>query len=125
MPQYLKIDGLKTSLRIVDTGDEVIDKSVDDRLASCLGAAEIYVQHSVGEDVTDFFNDDGVKELYEIAAYALATTYYQNPATITTGQQTNVDPVMNSIIGQLRGDYALRKDSVADDGSINQPSTFG
>lgn len=123
-PNAVTVDGLKRSLRIIDTGNTTIDTQTNAILTGCLNAAGQYVQNAVGTDVDGFFDGEKVRELYAIAVYALAATYYQNPASISTGQTYDVNPVLNSIVGQLRGEYAVQSGG-DDDGATSQSNTTG
>jgi|GEM_PF-803961 len=116
----IDIDSLKASLRILDTGDAAIDAQTDALLTGYLTAAKSYVQSAVGAD-EDFFQSADNEPLYQVAVLALATAYYQNPAAIGTGNVTEVNLVLNNIVGQLRA----RWKGDDDDGTTSQPGTAG
>lgn len=106
MATYLKItDGLKRSLGYLDE-DDSLDNGLQIRMSSALTAAESYVQGAIGTDVPDFYTSDNNKPLYTLVCNALAASYVQNPASITSGAVVTVDAVTNAVIGQLRGRYA-------------------
>lgn len=106
MATYLKItDGLKRSLGYLDE-DDSLDNGLQIRMSSALAAAENYVQGAIGTDVPDFYTSDNNKPLYTLVCNALAASYVQNPASITSGAVVTVDAVTNAVIGQLRGRYA-------------------
>ena len=106
MTTYLKItDGLKRSLGYLDE-DDSLDNGLQIRMSSALTAAESYVQGAIGTDVPDFYTSDNNKPLYTLVCNALAASYVQNPASITSGAVVTVDAVTNAVIGQLRGRYA-------------------
>lgn len=106
MATYLKItDGLKRSLGYLDE-DDSLDNGLQIRMSSALTAAENYVQGAIGTDVPDFYTSDNNKPLYTLVCNALAASYVQNPASVTSGAVVTVDAVTNAVIGQLRGRYA-------------------
>ena len=113
---------LKRSLRLLDTGDTEADANTEKLLLQCLNSAENYVQHAVGNELSDFFNSDDVKDIYNLAVTAIAGAYYQNPVALTTGSVVSIDLVSNSLIGQMRGRY----DTLTDGGdSYGSTSQFG
>lgn len=90
-----------------------LDGNDDDQLLkSYILAADSFVHNAIGEDVKDFYNDERVKPLVEVAVTSLAATYYENRLALSDTQKYPVDLTVNSIIGQLRGIYSL----VAEDG---------
>lgn len=93
------LDDLKLNLRI--------DGNEDDTLLNTeLNAAVSFVKNAVcgGEDDTDvFFERADVAPLFDNAVLALASTYYENRASVTEIQTYTVDAPVNSIIGTLRG----------------------
>lgn len=114
----IAVDGLKRQLRLLD--DDVTDDDVI-LLQQCLDAAESYIKGAIGDNDA-FYSLDTVTSIYPAAVYALATSYYQNPASLTTGNVVEVNQVLNSLIAQMRGKYALyMSESGDDDGTTSQP----
>lgn len=126
MASDITIDDLKTSLGLLDTGDEAIDQGVNARLQRALNAAVLTTQNAIGIEIPDFFDRDDIKERYQTAVLALAGTYYEYPISIGASNTYQVNPVYQSIVGQLRGAYALavhshQEDSEEeDDGQVNE-----
>lgn len=104
MTTYLSIDdGLKRALGFLDD-DGLLDQQAIERMKTTLIAAEKYVQGAIGNDNSDFYQQDDVKELYKLACNAIAANWYTHPSTAvssTTARQ---------IIGQLRGSYDEQED---------------
>ncbi|KRL02519.1 head-tail connector protein [Liquorilactobacillus capillatus] len=94
-----QLDDLKESLKI-DGSDE------DSVISGYLEAATQYVKGAVGDD-NKFWNDEKVKPLFNIAVLSLAGAYYTYRIPIVDVQSYEIDLTLNSIIGQLRGMYAL------------------
>ncbi len=91
------LETLKSSLRI-DGDDD------DELLKGYLSAATNYIKQSIGDenDVSGFYEMDGVSDLFETAVYALAGSYWTYRTSITAIAVNPVDLVVDSIIGQLR-----------------------
>lgn len=111
------VDYFKRSLRLTDTGDEDQDAATETLLQGCLDAAESFIQGAIGSDDGTFYQDNA--DIYLMAVYSLATAYYQNPSALGNGVAP-IDLVMNALIGQLRGRYAVTKEGT-DDGNNQQP----
>lgn len=95
----IELDEFKNLMRV--DGDE------DDTLMQMyLDAAQRFIQTAVGAD-TEFFGKDTVTKLYETATYALAGSYYTYRISTSETAIMPIDATMNSIIGQLRGQYDL------------------
>jgi len=106
MKTFLTInDGLKRTLGYLDD-DTITDKSVEQRMTMDLAAAERSIQMAVGEDNLDFYQSDGIKDLYTIACNAVAANFFNHPSSA----QPNLTE--QKIVGQLRGAYdeAMNKD---------------
>ncbi|MDE7510848.1 head-tail connector protein [Pediococcus pentosaceus] len=106
------LETLKLSLRI-DGDDD------DELLNGYLSAATSYIKQAIGDDnsVTGFYEMDGVSNLFETAVYALAGSYWYYRTSITSNTVNQVDLVLDSIIGQLRGLYNQKQDEVNDNGN--------
>lgn len=97
------LEDLKTSLRIDGDADDTL-------LQHYLNAANNYVKNAVADSETGsdaFFNDDNVDDMVTTATLAIASTYYEYRSSVTCMNIRDVDPVANSIICQLQGQYAL------------------
>lgn len=104
----VKLDDLKTSLRI--------DSSADDGLLKGYQlAAENYVKNAVGVDDDEFYAQKTVEPLFDVAVIALTSGYYTFRTSLSLVEAYPVDLATNSIIAQLRGVYA---DYLADKGGI-------
>lgn len=84
-----------------------LDGDQDDQLVEgYVAAARSFVKGAIGDD-DDFYQLADVKPLFESAVTALAATYYQYRLSLSDTQTYPVDLTVNSIIGQLRGRYAV------------------
>ncbi|QPR48981.1 head-tail connector protein [Lactococcus garvieae] len=83
----------------------------DDLILSYIEAAASFVTNAITEhqDEIDFFSLPTVKPLYETAVLALSGAYYTYRVALVDVQHFNVDLVLNSIIGQLRGKFDCYK----------------
>lgn len=79
--------------------DDLLDDQVIQRMESALNAAEIYVQGAVGEDKTDFYQNEKNLPLYKLACYAIGANWFNHPSTAVSSTTAK------AIIGQLRGSY--------------------
>lgn len=85
-----------------------LDGDQDDQLVQgYVDAAKAFVQGAIGDD-DSFYQLPDVKPLFESAVTALAATYYQYRLSLSDTQTYPVDLTVNSIIGQLRGRYAVK-----------------
>lgn len=89
--------------------DDLLDDQVIQRMESALNAAEIYVQGAVGEDKTDFYQNEKNLPLYKLACYAIGANWFNHPSTAVSSTTAK------AIIGQLRGSYD--ESEVSADGS--------
>lgn len=86
---------LKLSLRI--------DGNLDDELLDAyIRAAESYIKNAVGAD-ENFYADN---DLFDVAVVALASSYYTNRTALSNTQTYTINMTLNSIIGQLRGQWS-------------------
>lgn len=108
------LSDLKLSLRLDS------DEEDDTILNRNLIAAESYVKGAIGSDdglMEGFYELDNVKQSYEIAVIALASSYYTFRSSGMTGRVNTVDMTGNSIIAQLRGKYLKEKERREANGS--------
>ncbi|MDN7145270.1 head-tail connector protein [Liquorilactobacillus mali] len=92
------LNTLKNSLRI--------DSATDDTLLSqYILAAQKSIQTAVGSEIDNFYTQDSVLPLYNVATLAIASSLYQHRSALSDTQTYAVDLTSNSIIGQLRGIY--------------------
>lgn len=111
------LNDLKLSLRLDP------DEEDDTILNRNLTAAESYIKGAIGNDdglMKGFYELDSVKNSYEIAVIALASSYYTFRSSGMTGRVNTVDMTGNSIIAQLRGKYLKEKERREADGSEHQ-----
>lgn len=111
------LNDLKLSLRLDS------DEEDDTILNRNLTAAESYVKGAIGSDdglMKGFYDLDNVKQSYEIAVIALASSYYTFRSSSMTGRVNTVDMTGNSIIAQLRGKYLREKERREANGSEHQ-----
>lgn len=95
----ISVDKLKLSLRV--------DSNADDQLLSGYSlAAENYIKNAIGYDHDDFYKDDKVKDLFETAVIAQASAYYSFRTALSLVNSYPVEPVVDSIVSQLQGEYA-------------------
>lgn len=115
---YLTIkDGLEDLLGYID---DDLTEEMKTRMITCLNAAESFVQGSVGPDDGNFYQKNGVKNLYTVACNSYAATLFTYASIISVRRVNNVDDVCRSIIGQLRGKYDAKDDEVNNDGTEHQ-----
>ncbi|WP_076672683.1 head-tail connector protein [Lactiplantibacillus plantarum] len=108
------LETLKSSLRI-DGDDD------DELLKGYLSAATSYIKQAIGDDnsVLGFYEMEGVKDLFEMAIYALAGSYWTYRTSITAIAVNPVNLVVDSIIGQLRGLYSQKQYEVGTNDESN------
>ena len=92
--------------------DAMLDDQVNQRMASVLDAAEIYVQGAVGENKADFYQSEKILPLYKLACYAIGANWFNHPSTAVSSTTAK------AIIGQLRGSYD--ESEVSDDGTTSK-----
>lgn len=113
----LLLSDLKLSLRLDP------DEEDDTILNRNLTAAESYIKGAIGNDdglMKGFYELNSVKQSYEIAVIALASSYYTFRSSGMTGRVNTVDMTGNSIIAQLRGKYLKEKERREANGSEHQ-----
>ncbi len=106
------LEELKQLLYLDGTADDVL-------LQSYIDAADQFVKGAVGDDES-FWEDSHVKPLYNAAVKSLAATWYQNRLALSDTQTYEVDLTLHSILGQLRGWYAVKVGD--DDETTNKPA---
>ncbi|MCO4532234.1 hypothetical protein Si102_01857 [Streptococcus infantarius subsp. infantarius] len=74
--------------------------------------AETYVKNAVG-NADGFFEQENVKPLYDTAVLALASSYYTYRVALADAMTYPIDLTLNSVIGQLRGLYAVYEEGDA------------
>ncbi|MCT8395191.1 phage gp6-like head-tail connector protein [Weissella soli] len=95
----VSLEDLKSSLRV--------DSEADDKLLSgYILAALQYIKNAIGTENDAFYADASVTTLVDIATIALASGYYTFRTSLSLVQAFPVDLATNSIIAQLRGNYA-------------------
>lgn len=86
---------LKLSLRIDgDIDDELLDMYIN--------AADIFIKNAIGATDDFYVNND----LFDTAVVALASSYYTNRTALSNTQTYTINMTLNSIIGQLRGQWS-------------------
>lgn len=84
-----------------------VDGNEDDSLIQMyLNAANIFVKNGIGSNDA-FFEQADIKPVFKTAVLAYAGTLYQYRASVSDVQPFDVNSTCNSIIGQLRGKYAI------------------
>ena len=101
-----ELDEFKNLMRV--DGDE--DNAL---MQMYLNAAENFVHSAIGAE-NAFYALEVVDKLVTTAIYALAGSYYTYRISISEITIAPIDATMNSIIGQLRGQYDLWKESDLD-----------
>lgn len=91
------VEKFKLALRI--DGDED-----DGLIETYLNAASNFVIHAVGPN-EEFYKEERVEPLFNVAVFSIAGTYYQYRMTLSDVQTYHIDQTADSIIGQLRGIY--------------------
>lgn len=100
-----------------------LDGTADDKLIQgYLDTANQFVKGAVGSD-DSFYRQKDVQPLFDNAVKSLAATYYQYRLSLSDTQAYPIDLTVNSIIGQLRGMYALKAGEDDENGNQSaQPS---
>ena len=84
-----------------------LDETDDTNLIDAyIKTAELFVKNAVG-NADGFFEQENVKPLYDTAVLALASSYYSYRVALTDTMTYPIDLTLNSVIGQLRGLYAV------------------
>ena len=84
-----------------------LDETDDTNLIDAyITTAETYVKNAVG-NADGFFEQENVNPLYDTAVLALASSYYTYRVALTDTMTYPIDLTLNSVIGQLRGLYAV------------------
>lgn len=84
-----------------------LDETDDTNLIDAyIATAETYVKNAVG-NADGFFEQEHVEPLYDTAVLALASSYYTYRVALTDTMTYPIDLTLNSVIGQLRGLYAV------------------
>ena len=109
------LDNLKVSLRV--------DSTIDDNLLNgYILAATNYIKNAIGTDDDKFYADENISSLLDVATIALASGYYTFRTSLSLVQAFPVDLATNSIIAQLRGNYA---DYLAEKGAFDGDRSIG
>lgn len=99
---------LKLSLRI--------DSNFDDELLDMyLSAASDFIKNAVGAPDDFYINND----LFDTAVVALASSYYTNRTALSNTQTYTINMTLNSIIGQLRGQWSEESENEEHQSSKN------
>lgn len=86
-----------------------LDESDDETLLSIyLDSAINFIKNAIGQEIGDvaFYTKAEVAKLFDTAVIALTGTYYTYRIAVTDTQSYQMDYTLNSIVGQLRGQYA-------------------
>ena len=86
-----------------------LDESDNDTLLSIyLDSAINFIKNAIGQEIGDvaFYTKNEVAKLFDTAVIALTGTYYTYRIAVTDTQSYQMDYTLNSIVGQLRGQYA-------------------
>lgn len=103
------VDDVKIALNLDDSDDTAL-------LGLYLKSAQNYVKNAIGEDKSGtFYAREDVADLYDTAVISLTGTYFTYRIALADTQSYPIDFTLNSIIGQLRGIYAVYE-SEADNG---------
>ena len=82
-----------------------------------LEAAENSIKNAIGEDKSGkFYAREDVASLLDVAAIAIAGSYYQYRLSLSDAQAYPINLTSNSIIGQLRGMYDVFKEEEVENG---------
>lgn len=101
-----------------------LDGNADDGLIQgYLDAAKQFVMGAVGSD-NSFYQQGDVQPLFDVAVKSLAATYYQYRLALSDTQTYPVDLTVNSIIGQLRGMFALKEGDDDENGGQSTQSSY-
>jgi len=84
-----------------------LDETDDTNLIDAyIKTAKLFVKNAVG-NADGFFEQENVKPLYDTAVLALASSYYTYRVALSDTMTYPIDLTLNSVIGQLRGLYAV------------------
>jgi uncharacterized phage protein (predicted DNA packaging) len=84
-----------------------LDETDDTNLIDAyIKTAKLFVKNAVG-NADGFFEQEHVEPLYDTAVLALASSYYTYRVALTDTMTYPIDLTLNSVIGQLRGLYAV------------------
>ena len=84
-----------------------LDETDDTNLIDAyIKTAKLFVKNAVG-NADGFFEQENVKPLYDTAVLALASSYYTHRVALSDTMTYPIDLTLNSVIGQLRGLYAV------------------
>lgn len=108
----VSVDDVKNVLYLDGTADNKL-------IQGYLNAANRFIMGAVGSD-DSFYQQKDVQPLFDIAVKSLAATYYQYRLSLSDIQTYPIDLTVNSIIGQLRGMFALKE---GDDDENDSQST--
>ena len=90
-----------------------LDESDDTALIpTYITTAESYIKNAVG-NADGFFEQENVKPLCDTAVLALASSYYTYRVALADAMTYPIDLTLNSVIGQLRGLYAVYEEGDA------------
>lgn len=90
-----------------------LDESDDTALIPAyITTAETYIKNAVG-NADGFFEQENVKPLCDTAVLALASSYYTYRVALADTMTYPIDLTLNSVIGQLRGLYAVYEEGDA------------
>ncbi len=84
----------------LDGSDDVV------LIQAYITTAETYIKNAVG-NADGFFEQENVKPLYDTAVLALTSSYFTYRVSLADAPTYPIDLTLNSIIGQLRGLYAV------------------
>ena len=112
MTAILKVDDEFKRVLGYLPNDDMLDDQVTQRMTSALNAAEIYVQGAVGQEKTDFYQNETILPLYKLACYAIGANWFNHPSTAVSSTTAK------AIIGQLRGSYD--ESEASDDGTTTE-----
>lgn len=76
-----------------------------------INTAESFIKNAVG-DADGFFKQEKVAPLFKTAVIALTGSYYTYRVSLADTMTYPIDLTLNSIIGQLRGLYAVYEEKV-------------
>lgn len=83
---------------------------VDDKplISLYLNSATNYIKKAIGQEIEGypFYTLKDVESEFDTAVIALTGTYYTYRIAVTDTQSYQMDYTLNSIVGQLRGQYA-------------------
>ncbi|MEY8701018.1 head-tail connector protein [Streptococcus ferus] len=91
-----------------------LDGKDDDALITAyVTAATSFIKGAIGEDKSgNFYAQEEIAALVDVATIALAGAYYTYRIALSDTTNYPIDLTLNSIIGQLRGQYALYLEGV-------------